>query len=84
MTLKVFLEKKVRRQLDELSKELEQRIITTLKELEKGFSASIDIKKLKGTKNHYRIRVGNYRILFVLEFNTVYVYDVSHRGQAYK
>ena len=83
MVLKIFLEKKVRRQLDELSKELEQRIITTLKELENGFSA-IDMKKLKGTKNHYRIRVGNYRILFVLEFNTVYVYDVSHRGQAYK
>ena len=59
MALKIFLEKKVRRQLDKLSKELEQRIITTLKELEKGFSA-IDIKKLKGTKNHYRIRVGNH------------------------
>jgi len=49
LALKIFLEKKVRRQLDELSKELEQRIITTLKELENGFSA-IDIKKLGDCK----------------------------------
>lgn len=63
MTLKIFLEKKVKRQLNELSKELVQRIIITLKELENGFSTSLDIKKLKGTKSHYRIRVGNYRIL---------------------
>ena len=83
MAFKVLLEKKARRQIEDLPKE-KSRIIETLRELEKGFSARVDIKKLKGTKNHYRIRVGNYRILLVFESNTAYVYDVSHRGQVYK
>ncbi len=81
---KVFLEKKAGRQIEGLSKELKTRIIWTLKELEKGFSARLDIKKLKGTKNHYRIRVGNYRILFAVESTTIYVYDISHRRNVYK
>ena len=83
MAFKVLLEKKARRQIEDLPKE-KSRLIETLKELEKGFLARVDIKKLKGTKNHYRIRVGNYRILLVFESDTAYVYDVSHRGQVYK
>ena len=59
------------------------RILGALRELEAGFSAKLDIKKLKGTKNHYRIRVGDYRILFVLENQSAYVYDVSHRRNVY-
>jgi mRNA-degrading endonuclease RelE of RelBE toxin-antitoxin system len=55
-----------------------------LKELEKGFSSRLDIKKLKGTRNHYRIRVGNYRILLAIEYEMAYVYDISHRGSVYK
>lgn len=70
MAFKVLLEKKARRQIEDLPKE-KSRIIETLRELEKGFSARVDIKKLKGTKNHYRIRVGNYRILLVLESDTL-------------
>jgi len=81
---KVFLEKKTGRQIKGLSEPLKTRIIWTLKELEKGFSARLDIKKLKGTKNHYRIRVGDYRILFAMEFEAIYVYDVSHRRNVYK
>jgi len=59
-------------------------MIETLKELEKGFSARLDIKKLRGTKNHYRIRVGDYRILVVLDSDITYVYDISHRRDVYK
>lgn len=83
MALKIFLEKKVKKQLEK-SQQLQQRIVTTLHQLEHGFSPRLDIKKLQGTKNHYRIRVGSYRILFVLESDNVYVYDVSNRSQAYK
>ena len=32
-----------------------------------GFSSKLDIKKLKGYKNHYRLRIGRYRVLFELE-----------------
>jgi len=84
LVFKVLIEKKASKQIESLSGDIRNRIIDALKELEKGFSARLDIKKLKGTKNHYRIRVGDYRILFVLESNITYVYDVSHRRNVYK
>ncbi len=84
MPFKVLVEKNARRQIEKQSEDVKARIIETLKELEKGFSARLDIKKLKGTKNHYRIRVGDYRILFVLDSNITYVYDISHRKNVYR
>ena len=36
-----------------------------------------DIKKLKGFKNKYRLRAGNYRVLFELESTSLVVYDVG-------
>ena len=84
MTFKVLLEKKARRQIEDLNEDTKKRIFLTLNELEKGFSARLDIKKLKGYDNHYRIRVGDYRILFFRESSTAKVYDVSHRHDVYK
>jgi mRNA interferase RelE/StbE len=46
---------------------MRKRIIEKLKVVEKEFSPLLDIKKLKGYKNHYRVRVGDFRILFFLE-----------------
>jgi len=34
-----------------------------------------DVKKLKGFKNKYRLRAGNYRVLFELEGSCVVVYS---------
>lgn len=84
MTFKIFLEKKAKRQIDDLNEDMKKRIFSTLNELQKGFSARLDIKKLQGTVNHYRIRVGNYRILLVIEHDKTYVYDVSNRENVYK
>ena len=84
LAFKVLIEKKVSKQIEGLIGDTKDRIIDALRELESGFSARLDIKKLKGTKNHYRVRVGDYRILFVLESNITYVYDVSHRRNVYK
>jgi len=84
LAFKVFVERKTVKQIEKLPINTKPRVLETLKELEKGFSARLDIKKLKGTKNHYRIRVGEYRILFVLNFENAYVYDVSHRENVYE
>jgi mRNA interferase RelE/StbE len=80
----VLIEKRARKQIEGLTENVKYRIIDAGKELEKGFSARLDIMKLKGTKNHYRIRVGDYRILFVLDADITYVYDISHRENVYK
>jgi mRNA interferase RelE/StbE len=43
-----------------------------------------DVKKLEGSKNDYRLRVGSYRVIFELEGRTVTVYDVGNRKNIYR
>jgi mRNA interferase RelE/StbE len=42
-----------------------------------------DVKKLKGGDNEYRLRVGNYRVLFAMEKDLIFVYAVRDREEAY-
>lgn len=37
------------------------------------------VKKLKGSRNEYRLRGGDYRVLFELEGRTATVYAVGNR-----
>jgi len=43
-----------------------------------------DVKKLKGGVGEYRLRVGNHRVLFALEKDTIFVYAVRDRKEAYE
>ncbi len=43
-----------------------------------------DVKKLTDFTPEYRLRVGNYRVLFTLEDNKVVVYRVRHRKDVYR
>jgi len=64
----VYLTRKALKELNNLNPQLRDRILKALVILrDYGFTSRLDIKKLRGYKNHYRIRVGKYRILFELE-----------------
>ena len=43
-----------------------------------------DVKKLKGSRNEYRLRMGDYRALFELEGRTATVYAVGDRKEIYR
>ncbi len=44
-----------------------------------------DLKHLTGFTPEFRLRIGNYRILFEIEkFNRIAVYRIIHRKDAYK
>lgn len=43
-----------------------------------------DVKKLTNFTPEYRLRVGNYRLLFALEDNKIVIYRVQHRKDSYK
>jgi len=81
---KVFIEEKASKELEKLPEKLKKRIIEKLKILEKGFSYNLDIKKLKGLQNHYRLRVGKFRILFYLEDLNIIVYKIGKRESVYE
>ena len=42
-------------------------------------------ERLKGTlKDLWKLRVGSYRVIYILEEDTVYILGVLHRREAYK
>ena len=43
-----------------------------------------DVKKLTNFTPEYRLRVGNYRVLFEIEDNEIVVYRVRHRKDVYR
>jgi len=43
-----------------------------------------DVKKLKGIKNGYRLRVGSVRVLFEKEENKIHIIAIDNRGDVYK
>ena len=43
-----------------------------------------DIKRLVQFQPSYRLRVGDYRVLFEVEVNKIVVYRILHRREAYR
>ena len=58
--------------------EVQQRITDAINKLPFG-----DIKKMQGRAG-YRLRVGNYRVLFDQNGNIIDIIDIGNRGQIYK
>ncbi|MBS7612184.1 type II toxin-antitoxin system RelE/ParE family toxin [Candidatus Bathyarchaeota archaeon] len=64
MKFRVLLHKKVDEFLKRISLEDKQRIVDKLKQLEDFPAVKLDIVKIAGEANTFRLRVGNYRALF--------------------
>ncbi len=58
-----------------------KKIVEKIRSLEKGLNG--DIKKLTNFTPEYRLRVGNYRVLFEIEEHRILVYRIKHRKEAY-
>ncbi|MDO8561247.1 MAG: type II toxin-antitoxin system RelE/ParE family toxin [bacterium] len=48
------------------------------------FSKLLHIKKLKPPFPGYRVRLGDYRVLFTIESELIKIYRIRHRKDAYK
>jgi len=59
-----------------------KRIIHRLDLLEHDLQG--DVKKLTNFTPEYRMRSGNYRILFEIEENRIIIYRVLHRKKSYQ
>jgi mRNA interferase RelE/StbE len=75
--------KDVTRELNEQQKQELAKILINITHF-KILSEIPDCKKLKGFKNAYRIRMGNYRIGFLWEDETVKLSRVLNRKDVYK
>ncbi len=77
--MNISFEKSAAKHISSLDSPTKQRIKKAIDALPSG-----DVKKLQGLQTDYRLRVGNFRILFSMEQDTITIKDVLPRGQAYK
>ncbi len=82
MRYTVVLTNEVKAKLRALPLSLRREIGHKLFLLEEDLSGSV--KKLKGSRNEYRLRVGDYRVIFELEGRIATVYAVGNRKDIYR
>ncbi|NCO54956.1 MAG: plasmid stabilization protein [Bacteroidetes bacterium CG_4_10_14_3_um_filter_31_20] len=85
--MKVLFKKKFLKNINALNnKELKQRIEQIIIDIENvsDFNQIINLKKLKGHKSAYRIRIGEYRLGFFFENGEVIFACFMHRKDIYK
>jgi mRNA interferase RelE/StbE len=79
--MRLKLEKKFIRKVKKLDHSTQVRIFAHLKLLEEG--KKVDMKKLKGFENIFRLRIGDYRVKFAIEGEEIIVFDMDKRENAY-
>lgn len=77
--MRIEYSKNAAKHINQLDKQMKKRVKQAIEKLPAG-----DIRKLVGYKTDYRLRVGDYRILFSRKFDTITIKDVLPRGKAYK
>ncbi|MCL6612897.1 MAG: type II toxin-antitoxin system RelE/ParE family toxin [Peptococcaceae bacterium] len=85
MTYNVIISNSAYKVIKRTDKTTRKRLINRIKELQKSpFSG--DVQPLKGLPGEFRTRVGDWRILYAVdkESLTITVLKVSPRGNAYK
>ena len=83
----VFLHEHAEKFLDALDKKIQASIREHLKTLSKDpYSKKLDTKKLKGMSRKpdlFRLRVGEYRIIYFVQENEILVTDIIKRESGY-
>lgn len=78
---KIEFSSKARRKYFKLPFNLRNMINVKLKDLQE--EKRVDIKKLKGYKSCFRLRIGGYRILLEFRKNAWIVFDIDKRSSVY-
>ena len=85
MTYTIVIPKNVQKQLDILPSDRYDRIDTKIQQLAKN--PRLDgVVKMKGSENEYRIRIGNYRVLYEINDKnlTILLLQCKHRRDIYR
>lgn len=85
MTYKIVLKKSFKKQTKDIPDKDYRRIMISISELKNDPLPSGN-KKLKGTSdNIYRIRIGDYRIVYEINYadTTIVIIKIGHRSDVY-
>ena len=78
---RIEVSEKAREQLRALPKEMRRNIGRRIEAIRDNLRG--DVLKLRDKGNRYRLRVGTFRVLFVLAGDAIQVYAVKDRKEAY-
>lgn len=81
MKYHIIIEKRAQKFIHKLSKPDKERLLKAIYNLPNG-----DIKHMQGHDNYYRLRTGDYRIIYTIDNNEliICVVDAGSRGEVYK
>jgi mRNA interferase RelE/StbE len=82
MKYKVYFKAKAIKDLSKISKNDAKKIIAKIEEMENDLQG--DVKKLTNHTPEYRLRVGDWRILFETKIDKIIIYKIKHRKDAYR
>lgn len=82
MTYQIEFKPRSIKDLAKLALKDRAKILTRIEQLQINLSG--DIKKLSNFTPEYRLRVGDYRVLFELQEKTVMIYRIAHRREIYQ
>jgi mRNA interferase RelE/StbE len=80
----VFLSRRAKKALDDSPLDIRKKLESKISQLVITSYPS-GCRKLKGVKNAYRLRAGNYHILYtILKEEEILIFKIAHRESAYK
>ena len=82
---RIIVERKAQKILDKLNASEHEKIVFKIKDLVSPTQQSLNIKKLQGYKNVYRLKVDDYRVIFsvILDKKMLIVLVIGHRKEIY-
>ena len=78
---RIVLTRNAVKSFDKLNKSTQQNLRHAIDKLMEG-----DVKKLRGRENQYRLRAGDYRVVFTPDHGaqTLTILEIFHRGRGYR
>jgi mRNA interferase RelE/StbE len=82
---RIVFSKKAEKFLASLNIKNQKKILQKISEL-KTDRENLDIKKLKSLHNLYRLRIGDFRVVYSIEHEqiTIYIVAIGHRRNIYQ
>jgi len=70
------------RDIERLPSRIRAQVLARIEEMSNDLKG--DVKRLTNFTPEYRLRVGDYRVLFEVEEKAIVIYRILHRREAYR
>ena len=72
---------KIDKFLARLDAEIRQKVLAIVERIQNKDFSGLDVRKLKGSPDVYRVRVGKVRVKFVMNDSGIRILSIDNRGE---